>query len=134
MSLVKVLTCIGADSSKPSILPAKIVATRGTMYTIRYMSPTDVRDPQNRMIFKYEEETYDITEDSISEYLDTTDEMDIGYLPISSEEYVRVPVSESDSDDDYHESDENSSEDSDKDSEPDDNDEGEYDDGYDDDD
>lgn len=71
MSLIRVWTDVGAR--KPVPLLAKIVDQEGPIFTIRYLSESDDK------IWRYEEDTYEIDEDSISENLGTTSEMDIGF-------------------------------------------------------
>jgi hypothetical protein len=71
MSLVRVWTDIGAR--KPVPLLAKIVDRDGPIFTIRYLSESDDK------IWRYEEDTYEIDEDSISERLGTSIENDIGF-------------------------------------------------------
>lgn len=104
MSLVRVYTEI-SDGVFES-LPAKIVSTNGDVFTVTYLSPTENRDDHNRKIYKYETETYEITDESISEYLDSDMELDLGFKQISPDEFVKY---ESDSDDDYVPSDEEES-------------------------
>jgi hypothetical protein len=113
MSLIRVYTEV-SDGVFES-LPAKIVSTHGDVFTIQYLSPTENRDQHNRKIYKYESETYEITDESVSEYLDSDMEIDFGFKQISPDEFVKY---ESDSDDDYIPSeseDESSSSDSDED-------------------
>lgn len=104
MSLIKVYTEV-SDGVFES-LPAKIISTKGDVFTITYLSPTENRDTHNRKIYKYEVETYEITDESISEYLDSDMEIDFGFKQISPDEFVKY---ESDSDDDYVPSEEDSS-------------------------
>lgn len=104
MSLIRVYTEV-SDGVFES-LPAKIVSTNGDVFTVTYLSPTENRDSHNRKIYKYETETYEITDESISEYLDSDMELDFGFKQISPDEFVRY---ESDSDDDYVPSDEEES-------------------------
>lgn len=104
MSLVRVFT--ETSEGVFESLPAKIVSTNGDVFTVTYLSPTENRDSHNRKIYKYETETYEITDESISEYLDSDMELDFGFKQISPDEFVRY---ESDSDDDYVPSDEEES-------------------------
>jgi hypothetical protein len=90
--LVRVWTDIGAR--KPVPLLAKIVDENGVILTIRYLSESDDK------IWRYEDDTYEIDNDSIAEILKTTDEHDIGF---SSYEDGFV---KNDTDDDYVPSDE----------------------------
>lgn len=108
MSLIKVYT--ETSDGVFESLPAKIISTKDDVFTIVYLSPTENRDEHNRKIYKYETETYEITDESISEYLDSDTELDLGFKQISQDEFIKY---ESDSDDDYvpSEEEESSSED-----------------------
>lgn len=94
MSLVRVWTDVGAR--KPVALLAKIVEKDGVIYTIRYLSECGDK------IWRYEEDTYDIDDDSIAEHLNTDHEEEIGFAP-ADDGFVKVLVDE---DDDYVPSDE----------------------------
>lgn len=96
MSLVRVFT--ETSEGVFESLPAKIISTKDDVFTIQYLSPTENRDTHNRKIYKYESETYEITDESISEYLDSDMEIDFGFKQISPDEFVKY---ETDSDDDY---------------------------------
>jgi hypothetical protein len=98
MSLVRVWTDVGAR--KPVALLAKIVEKDGIICTIRYLSECGDK------IWRYEEDTYEIDDDSIAEYLNTDHEDEIGFVP-ADDGFVKVLVAE---DDDYVPSDEDSSE------------------------
>jgi hypothetical protein len=76
MTLVKVYTDIGGV--KPVHLLAKIFDAKESSFSIRYLSPTDKME-KGRKIYRYEDEVYEIDEDSISEYLNTDDETVIGF-------------------------------------------------------
>ena len=91
-NLVRVWTDVG--SRKPVPLLAKVVEENGCIFTIRYLSESDDK------IWRYEEDTYEIDNDSISEYLKTSDEHDVGFKPFD-DGFVKV-----ESDDDYVPSDE----------------------------
>ena len=71
MSLVRVWTDVGAR--KPVALLAKIVEKDGVIFTIRYLSECGDK------IWRYEEDTYEIDDDSIAEHLNTDHEDDIGF-------------------------------------------------------
>jgi len=90
--LVRVWTDVG--SRKPVPLLAKIVEENGVIFTIRYLSESDDK------IWRYEEDTYEVDDESIAEYLKTSDECDIGFSPLE-DGFVKV-----ESDDDYVPSDE----------------------------
>ena len=91
-SLVRVWTDVG--SRKPVPLLAKIVEENGVIFTIRYLSESDDK------IWRYEEDTYEVDDESIAEYLKTSDECDVGFAPVD-DGFVKV-----ESDDDYVPSDE----------------------------
>lgn len=113
MSLIKVFTEI--EDGVTTCLPAKIISTKGDKYTIVYLSATDNRDSHNRKIYKYEEDTYEITNESITEFVNSDMEIDFGFKQISEDEFIKY---DSDSDDDYvPSSDEGESSDSDSESE-----------------
>lgn len=106
--LVKVWTEL--PSGKNVSLLAKIVEENGDIYTIRYLSPTEDRD-HGCIVYRYEEQTYEIDDDSITEYLGTTDERDVGFKPVE-DGFVRydsdsdyVPSSEEDDEDNSEEED-----------------------------
>jgi len=104
-SLVRVWTDVG--SRKPVPLLAKIVEENGVIFTIRYLSESDDK------IWRYEEDTYEVDDESIAEYLKTSDECDVGFSPVD-DGFVKV-----ESDDDYIPSDEEDEEDEDEDEESD---------------
>jgi hypothetical protein len=96
-SLVRVWTDVG--SRKPVPLLAKIVEENGVIFTIRYLSESDDK------IWRYEEDTYEVDDESIAEYLKTSDECDIGFSPVD-DGFIKVET-----DDDYVPSDEDEDED-----------------------
>ena len=98
--LVRVWTDVG--SRKPVPLLAKIVEENGVIFTIRYLSESDDK------IWRYEEDTYEVDDESIAEYLKTSDECDVGFAPVD-DGFVKV-----ESDDDYVPSDEDEDEDEDE--------------------
>jgi len=104
-SLVRVWTDVG--SRKPVPLLAKIVEENGVIFTIRYLSESDDK------IWRYEEDTYEVDDESIAEYLKTSDECDVGFSPVD-DGFVKV-----ESDDDYIPSDEEEEEEEDEDEESD---------------
>lgn len=95
-SLVRVWTDVGAR--KPVALLAKITEKDGVILTIRYLSESDDH------IWRYEEDTYEIDEDHVAEYLKTDSELDIGFVA-HEDGFLKV-----DSDEDYVPSDEDASE------------------------
>jgi hypothetical protein len=106
MTLVKVYTDIGGV--KPVHLLAKIFDAKDTTFSIRYLSPTEKME-KGRKIYKYEDEVYDIDEDSISEYLNTDDETVIGFEEVQGG-FILV-----DSDSDYDPGEDDGSDDEDED-------------------
>lgn len=97
MSLIKVWTEL--DDGKCCSLPAKIIQKKSNgVMIVKYLSVTENKDSQNRKIYKYEDETYEITDESVSEYIDSDSELDFGFQQISTDEFVKY---DSDSDEDY---------------------------------
>ena len=97
MALVRVWTDVG--SRKPVPLLAKVVEENGVIFTIRYLSESDDK------IWRYEEDTYEVDDESIAEYLKTSDECDVGFAPLE-DGFTKV-----ESDEDYIPSDEEDEED-----------------------
>jgi hypothetical protein len=95
MSLVRVWTDVGAR--KPAALLAKIIEKDGVILTIRYLTESSVNH-----IWRYEDDTYEIDDDSVAEYLNTDSELELGFVQ-REDGFVRV-----DSDEDYVPSDEES--------------------------
>jgi hypothetical protein len=100
MSLVKVWTDIGAK--KHVQLLAKVIEKDGVILIIKYLS--EGKDH----IWRYEDDTYEIDDSSIAEYLKTCDECDIGFIPMGDGGFVK----NENSDDDYEPSDEEDDEES----------------------
>ena len=94
-SLVRVWTDVGAR--KPAALLAKIIEKDGVILTIRYLTESSVNH-----IWRYEDDTYEIDDDSVAEYLNTDSELELGFVQ-REDGFVRV-----DSDEDYVPSDEES--------------------------
>jgi hypothetical protein len=90
MSLVRVWTDVG--QKKPKALLAKIFKKAGGSYTIRYLSAL----PENAKVFKYEDDEYEVDDESISEWLETDLETDLGFETQEDGTYAKV-----DSDSDY---------------------------------
>jgi len=86
--LVRVWTDVGAR--KPVPLLAKIEEIDGVIFTIRYLSETEDR------VWRFEDDTYEIDDESIAEYMNTTRPEDVGFAPVGDDGFVRV-----DTDDDY---------------------------------
>lgn len=95
MSLVRVWTDVGARKPKP--LLAKIVSSKNGIHSIRYLSPS----ADNTHIFRYEEDIYEIDDESICEYLNLDDEADIGFRINEEGDFYKAS-----SDDDYEPSEE----------------------------
>ena len=98
MALVRVWTDVG--SRKPVPLLAKIEEQDGVIYTIRYLSEG------SDGIWRYEEDTYDIDDESIAERLKTSNEEEIGFR-VKEDGFIKedtdddyVPESEDESEDD----------------------------------
>lgn len=96
MSLIKVWTEL--DDGKCRSLPAKIVSKKGNVFTIKYLSVTNRKTRTGKKIYMYEDETYEVTDDSITEYLESESELDLGFEQAAECEFVKY---DSDSDDDY---------------------------------
>jgi hypothetical protein len=103
MKLVRVWTDVGSE--KNVSLVARIIETNGPIFTIQFLSPTETKDKHGCTIYKYEDETYQIDDDSITHYLDTSDEGDIGFVSIGEDEWIRTS---DESDEDYIPSEEDS--------------------------
>jgi len=129
MSLVRVWTDVGSD--KNVSLVARIIETNGPIFTIQFLSPTENKDKHGCTIYKYEDETYHIEDDSITHYLDTSNEGDIGFVLVGEGEWIRTG---DDSDEDYVPSEEDDEEDEEDDDEDEDIDEEEFEDDIEDDD
>jgi hypothetical protein len=125
MKLVRVWTDVGSE--KNVSLVARIIETNGPIFTIQFLSPTETKDKHGCTIYRYEDETYQIDDDSITHYLDTSDEGDVGFVTIGEGEWIRTSdesdedyiPSEEDSDDDDEEDEEDDLEDEDVDDEED---------------
>lgn len=112
--LVRVWTDIG--QKKPRPLLARIINTKSKLYTIQYLSPTEDR-LKGKTLYRYEDETYEIDDDSIYEYLSLSTEFDMGFVEVeggyvkddSDEEYV--PSDQSGDEDDYDEEEDSDEED-----------------------
>ena len=105
MSILRVWTDVGGD--KPVSLIARITEEHadGT-YTIQYLSPTEDRD-HGRVIYRYEDETYQIDDESVTEYMNTDDETTLGFVLVAPGDLVRESADSDD--DDYVPSDEDDS-------------------------
>jgi hypothetical protein len=115
MSLVRVWTDVGSDKNVSIV--ARIIETNGPIFTIQFMSPTETKDKHGCTIYKYEDETYQIDDDSITHYLDTSDEGEIGFVSVGEGEWIRTG---DESDEDYIPSEEDDSDDEEDDDEEDD--------------
>jgi hypothetical protein len=129
MTLVRVWTDVGSD--KNVSLVARIIETNGSIFTIQFLSPTETKDKHGSTIYKYEDETYQIDDDSITHYLDTSDEGDIGFVAVGDGEWIRT---NDESDEDYVPSEEDDDEEEEEDDEEDVEEDDDVDDDFDDDD
>ena len=121
MSLVRVWTDVGSDKNVSIV--ARIIETNGPIFTIQFLSPTETKDKHGCTIYKYEDETYQIDDDSITHYLDTSDEGDVGFVSVGEGEWIRTG---DDSDEDYIPSEEDSDSDDEEEDDEDDVDEEEF--------
>jgi hypothetical protein len=98
MSFIKVLTDVNDVISS---IPARVVNTNPDgSFNIQYLSKTDKKHVNGRNIYEYETEIYNITDDSINEYM--YDENEGGFKMIGEDIYVRFSGGEDgDDDDDY---------------------------------
>jgi hypothetical protein len=110
MSLVKVWTDVGGR--KPVPLLAKIEERDGVIFTIRYLSENDSG------LWVWEDDTYEIDDDGISEYLNTESLETLGFktfgegfLKDSDEDYVPEDEDEETDLDDEDENDEDENDD-----------------------
>ena len=106
MSIVRVWTDVGSDKNVSLI--ARIIETNGPIFTIQFLSPTENKDKHGCTIYKYEDETYQIEDDSITHYLNTSNEEDIGFVSAGEGEWIRTG---DESDEDYIPSEEDSDDD-----------------------
>ena len=90
--LIEVWTDVGLKKPKP--LLARVVASSSKHTVIQYLSPTEDRI-KGKTIYRYEEDTYHIGEDSIYKRHKNSNEFDLGYSEIP-EGYIKE-----DSDIDY---------------------------------
>jgi hypothetical protein len=112
MSLVRVWTNVG--QKKPKALLAKIFSSaEGPVYTIRYLSADSEEDEQGRLVHRYENESYEVDDDSVAEWLGLDDEVDIGFTCIGEDAWVKgdpdsdyVPDSSEEDDTDEEDEDE----------------------------
>ncbi len=96
MSLIRVWTEV--EDNKFASLPAKIVSSKGDVYTIKYLSPSEKRDSHNRKIYTYEDDTYEITNEYITEYVNSDFEIDFGFNKISETEFIKYDTDSDDED------------------------------------
>jgi hypothetical protein len=102
--LIKVLTEL--PGGKTVALLARIFENKGDTFVIRYLSPTEEKD-HGCVVYRYEDQMYDIDDDSITAYLGTDEEEDVGFRRTATDGFVRadsdsdyVPSSEEESDSD----------------------------------
>jgi hypothetical protein len=112
MALVRVWTDVGAR--KPVALLAKIEEKDGVILTIRYLSETA------KGVWAWEDDTYDIDDDSIAENLKTDVIEDLGFRAFGDEgSYIKceededyVPETSSDDEEDEEDDEEDETDDS----------------------
>jgi hypothetical protein len=99
MNFLKVWTEL--DDGKFRSLPAKVVSQNGKFFTIQYLSPTSKKTPNNKRIFNYEEDTYQITDESIVQQVDS--ELTLGFEETSPGDFIKFDMryDEDSSDEDY---------------------------------
>lgn len=78
--ILKVYTDVGEP--EPIVLYAKVFQKAGDVYTIKYLSPTQDRS-SGKVIHRYEEDEYQITDESITEYI-SGDEEGIGFVEVDN--------------------------------------------------
>jgi hypothetical protein len=93
MSLIRVYTDVGGEDYVS--LYARIIKKTGDVFTIKYLSPMEHHSGQT--IYRYETDTYEITDENVSRYLDVDDEHQIGFKKFDEDSWVRV----SEEDEDY---------------------------------
>lgn len=99
MSFVKVWTDVGDTFVN---LPARVIETINDTIRIQYLSQSDRKDPTtNKKIWSYEDEIYDITDESIAEYM--YNESDLGFVSINENDYIKMEVSDDEEDDSDYE-------------------------------
>jgi len=99
--LVRVLTDNGGP--KPVGLIARVIEERDHDYVIQFLSVTEERD-HGRVVYRYEDGTYEIDDDYVIEYFD--DELEAGFIQAADEGWVKES-----SDSDYVPSDSDDEED-----------------------
>ena len=105
MSLVRVWTDVGLE--KNVSLVARIIDSKGEIFTIKFLSPTEEKDKHERVIYRYEDDTYEIDDDSITHYLNTDMEEDVGFKQHDETGWIRI---DDESDEDYVPTDEDEEE------------------------
>lgn len=97
MTFVRVWTDVG--QRKPVPLLAKIIERNGVIFTIKYLSESAGG------VWSYEDDTYDVDDESIAEYLNNDTEESLGFMKIGENEFTKDS-----SDDDYVPSDDDAEE------------------------
>lgn len=98
MNFIKVWTEL--DDGKFRSLPAKIIHTnKNNSFTIRYLSSTGKKTSSGKRVYAYEDDTYEITEESITQRTDS--ELSMGYEEVSSSRgnFVKFTFEEDDDED-----------------------------------
>lgn len=97
MNFIKVWTEL--DDGKFKSLPAKIIKTNKNSFTIKYLSSTSKKTSSGKRVYAYEDETYEITEESITQRADS--ELSLGFEEVSSSRgnFVKFTFEEDDDED-----------------------------------
>lgn len=94
MDYVKVWTEL--DDGKFKSLPARIISTRGKFFTIQYLSPTSKKTRNNKRIYNYEDETYEITDESIVQQVES--ELTLGFEETTPGDFIKFDIRNSSDD------------------------------------
>jgi len=99
MSFVRILT---DDEGEISHMPARIISYEANeSFNVNYLSRTLKKNQNGKIIYEYEIDVYNVTDESVSEYF--CDEYDLGFKKISEDEYIRVNLSDDEDDCDQSE-------------------------------
>lgn len=100
MNFIKVWTEL--DDGKFKSLPAKIVETNKNTFKIQYLSPTSKKTSSGKRVYAYEDDVYEITDESVIQKVDS--ELSLGFeeLVSSSGNFVKFNFEkDDDEDEDY---------------------------------
>lgn len=88
------------DGGKFKSLPARLVSKSSKgIFTIQYLSPTSKRTVSGKRIYAYEDETYEITSESIIQQVES--EITLGFEENSPGNFVKFDDDDQDEDEDY---------------------------------